>query len=114
MAQFILFIRGGSDVSANLSPEQIRASIKRFSDWARKLRAEGKLITAEKLKDGAGMLVGMHGGQIVVDGPFAETKETIGGYFIIEAKDMAEAITITKDSPAMSEGSTVEVREVEI
>lgn len=113
MSQFILFIRGGQDLSANLSPEEIQAAIEKFTNWARKLRSEGKLVSAEKLKDNTGMLVSSRGGQIVVDGPFAETKETIGGYFIIEAADMNEAISIAKESPAMDGGNVVEVREVE-
>lgn len=114
MSQFMLFIRGGNNVSANLSPEEIQASIKRFSDWARKLQAQGKLIAAEKLKDNTGLLFSTKNGQVVMDGPFAETKETIGGYFVIEAKDTEEAIQITKECPALTgEGGMVELREIE-
>lgn len=113
MPQFILFIRGGSDVSVNLSPEQIQESIKRYSDWARKLRAEGKLISAEKLKDNTGLLLGTRNGQTVVDGPFAETKETIGGFFILEAENLENAIEITRECPALNDGGAVELREIE-
>jgi len=59
------------------------------------------------------MLLSTRNGQIVVDGPFAETKETIGGYFIINAENLAEAIEITKESPTLSEGGMVELREIE-
>ncbi len=113
MPQFILFIRGGSELSVNLSPEQIQQSIKRYSTWAQKLRAEGKLASAEKLKDNTGMLLNRVNGQVVVDGPFAETKETIGGYFILNAADMDEAIEITKECPALGEGGMLELREIE-
>jgi hypothetical protein len=113
MSQFMLFIRGGSDTSVNLSPEQIQASIKRYSDWAQKLRAAGKLVSADKLKDNEGLLLSAKNGQVVVDGPFAETKETIGGYFIVEAANLNEAIEITKECPAISEGGVVELREIE-
>lgn len=113
MSQFILFIRGGSELSVSLSPEQIQESIQRYSAWAQKLRAAGKLVSAEKLQDNTGMLLSRTKGQIVVDGPFAETKETIGGYFIIDAVDMDEAIEISKDCPTLSEGGLVELREIE-
>ena len=113
MSQFMLFVRGGSDLSVNLSPEQIQESIKKYSAWAQKLRGEGKLVSAEKLKDKTGMQLSKKNGQIVIDGPFAETKETIGGYFIIEAADMDEALEISKDCPAVTEGGLVELREVE-
>ena len=113
MSQFILFVRGGSELSVDLSPQQIQESIKRYSAWAQKLRSEGKLASAEKLRDNTGMLLYRKNGRIVVDGPFAETKETIGGYFIINAADMDEAIDISKECPAVSEGGMLELREVE-
>jgi len=113
MSEFILLIRGGSELSVDLSPEQIQESIKRYSAWAQKLRAEGKLVNAEKLKDNAGMLLNRRNGQIVVDGPFTETKETIGGYFIFNAANMDEAIEISKECPAISEGGILELREIE-
>ena len=112
MSQFMLFIRNGDEPN-ELSPEQIQQAIQRFSAWARKLREHGKLIAAEKLKDNEGLMLNARNGQIVVDGPFAETKETIGGYFIIEAGNLEEAIEITKECPALSHGGKVELREVE-
>ena len=113
MSQFMLFIRGGSETSEQPSPQQIQEAIERYRAWAQKLRAQGKLVSAEKLKDNEGMLLSTRNGQIVVDGPFAETKETIGGYFIINAENVAEAIEITKESPTLSEGGMVELREIE-
>ena len=113
MSQFILLIRGGSDLSENLSPEQIQAAIERYTTWARKLRADGKLVNAEKLKDNEGFLLSTKNGQVIVDGPFAETKETIGGFFIISAENLDEAIEIAKESPGMTQGGMLELREIE-
>jgi hypothetical protein len=113
MSQFILFIRGGGDLSVDLSPEQIQEAIKKYSAWAQKLRTEGKLVSAEKLKDNEGMSLSMRNGQVVVDGPFTETKETIGGYFVINAENLEEAIAIAKESPGLSRDATIEVREIE-
>ena len=112
MSQFMLFIRNG-DEPKELSPEEIQQAIRRFNEWAKRLREQGKLAAAEKLKDNTGLLLSTRNGQIVVDGPFAETKETIGGYFIIEAADLNEAIEITKECPALSNGGRVELREIE-
>ena len=113
MTQFILLIRGGEDLNVNLSPEQIQEAVERYSRWAKRLRAEGKLVTAEKLKDNEGFLLSTKNGQVLVDGPFAETKETIGGFFIINADSPEEAIEIAKESPAMAQGGIVELREIE-
>lgn len=112
MSQFMLFIRNGDEPN-EFSPEQIQQAIQRFSAWAKKLREQRKLIAAEKLKDNEGLLLSGRNGQIVVDGPFAETKETIGGYFIIEAGNLEEALEITKGCPALSHGGKVELREIE-
>jgi hypothetical protein len=112
MSQFMLFIRNGDEPS-QLSPEEIQQAIQRFSTWARKLREQGKLIAGEKLKDNEGLLLSTRNGQIVVDGPFAETKETIGGYFIVDAGNLEQAIEITKECPALSNGGKVELREIE-
>ena len=112
MSQFMLFIRNGEEPN-ELSPEQIQQAIQRFSAWARKLREHGKLVAAEKLKDNEGLLLRTRNGQIVVDGPFAETKETIGGYFIVEAGTLDEAVELTKECPALSNGGIVELREIE-
>ena len=112
MSQFMLFIRNGEEPN-ELSPEQIQQAIQRFSAWARKLREQGKLVAAEKLKDNEGLLLRTRNGQTVVDGPFAETKETIGGYFIVEASNLDEAVALTKECPALSNGGIVELREIE-
>lgn len=112
MSQFMLFIRNGDEPN-EFSPEQIQQAIQRFSVWAKKLREQGKLIAAEKLKDNEGLMLSRRNGQIVVDGPYAETKETIGGYFIVEAGSLEEAIEITKECPALSHGGQVELRAVE-
>ena len=113
MTQFILLIRGGEDLNVNLSPEQIQEAVERYSRWAKRLRAEGKLVSAEKLKDNEGFLLSTKNGQVLVDGPFAETKETIGGFFIINADSTEEAIEIARESPAMAQGGVVELREIE-
>ena len=113
MSQFMLFIRNGEEPN-QLSPEQIQQAIQRFSAWAKKLREQGQLVAAEKLKDNEGLLLRTRNGQIVVDGPFAETKETIGGYFIVEAGNLAEATEITKECPALTHGGIVELREIEL
>jgi hypothetical protein len=53
-----------------------------------------------------------NGETIVSDGPFAETKEQLGGYYVIEAKDQAEAVQLAKGIPVPAAGGTVEVRQI--
>ena len=59
-----------------------------------------------------GQIVFWNKGQTVTDGPFAESKEAIGGYFLLRVKDRNEAAEIAKECPALKYGLTVEVRPV--
>jgi len=113
MAQFMLLLRGGATEFVDLSPEQIQQAIKKYEEWARRLIAQGKLRGGEKLRDDGGRLVQMRDGAVIVDGPFTETKETIGGYYLIEAADYREATEIAASCPVLAVGGSVEVRTVE-
>ena len=112
MAQFILFLRGGNnDVADNLDEEAMMQAIQAYRQWAADLRAAGKLVDAFKLADGA-RIMQKRDGHIIVDGPFAETKETIGGYYQIYAETYDAAIEIAQACPIFEEGGTVEIRQI--
>jgi hypothetical protein len=113
MAQFILFMRGSSAGFRAMSPEEIQTAIQKYSDWARFLASQGKLRGGEKLRDDGVRVVRSDKGKLVLDGPFPETKETIGGYFIVEAAGYDEAAKLAMACPVYSYGGTVEVREIE-
>jgi hypothetical protein len=63
------------------------------------LEREGKIVSGKK-------------GRVVADGPFAESKEAIGGYFLLQVDTLAEAVAIAKECPGLDYGTTVEVRPV--
>jgi hypothetical protein len=99
---------------SQFSPEQIQAVIGEYIAWRKTVEADGKFVGAEKLKDEGGRhLVGTDGDFRVTDGPFAEAKEVIGGYFTISAKDYDEAVDISKTCPHLKYGGRIELREVE-
>ena len=77
----------------------------------RKLRGEGRYHGGDELKPG-GATVRSRGGQPVIDGPYPEAKEAIGGYFLVEAADLAEAGRIATECPVLDHGGCVEVREI--
>src|SRR4051794_17582918 len=93
MAQFMLLIRGGDrEPSRETSPEEFQQLLAKYRAWAGGLAEQGRMRGGQKLKDdGSRILRQEAGGEVVCDGPFTETKETIGGYFLIEAADYAEA-----------------------
>ena len=83
-------------------------------DYVEELRSEGKLISAEPLQSvQTASTVRVRQGKVsITDGPFAETKETLGGFFLIEAPDLNEALQIASKWPSARFGS-IEVRPIE-
>ena len=83
------------------------------SDLAHQLKSSGQYLTASPLQPVAtATSVRVRGGKrIVTDGPFAETREQLGGFFLIDAKDLDEAIGIAGRIPGARKG-TVEIRPV--
>jgi len=102
-----------SEVSAELSPEQIEEVIGRYIAWTEGLRSKGRLIASHKLRDGEGRVVRGNGAKMrVMDGPHAESKEVLGGFWLIEAESYDEALKLVADCPHLEHG-TLEVREIE-
>jgi hypothetical protein len=108
MEKYIFLFRGG-DVS-NLSPQQQEAQMGKWMAWVDKLSKEGKYLAGEPLLPGGRTISGSK--KTVTDGPFTEAKEVIGGFFMVQAKNLDEATEMAKDSPDYDLGGTVEVREV--
>src|SRR5436189_3073420 len=82
-----------------------------FMAWFERLKQEGKVKGGQPLER-TGKIVSGKNGRTVADGPFAESKEAIGGYFLLQVEDLAEAVQIAKQCPVLEYGSTVEVRPV--
>lgn len=115
MAQFMLLLHERPSDFADISPEEIQRVIGEYSAWRGKLQEEGKLAGGLKLKDEGGRELSLSGGQVrVVDGPYTEAKEVVGGYFLIEAADYDEAVEVSKGCPHLKYGSRVELREVDL
>lgn len=113
MPQYMLVL-GGVSQAMNSTAADYEQVMEKYVAWTTKLRAHGLYVDTHKLKDGVGRRLTYAGGK-VVDGPFAESKETIGGYYIIEAKNLEEAVAIAKECPTVAvQKGFCEVREVEI
>ncbi len=109
MNDFLYLFRGGAAVRAALSPELMQAHMLKWQSWMGKLSQEGKLKDGLPLQS-EGKVVKKGG--VVTDGPFAEGKEIVGGYLIVKANNIAEAVEISKACPIFEHEGTVEVREI--
>ena len=116
MAQFMLLLHQAPNYTTDLPREKTLEITKRYMAWADKLRQQGKMIGGEKLTASGGRQIRTKDGKHVAsDGPYAEVKDVIGGYFVIEAKDLAEAEVIASECPhfALAPTNWAEVRPIE-
>lgn len=104
-----MFLFRGGDVS-KLSPQQQEAQMGKWFAWVEKLRKDDLYISGEPLSPGGKTISGSK--KAVTDGPFAESKEVIGGFFVVKAKNFDEALQMAKEAPDFDLGGSVEVREV--
>jgi len=95
-------------------PESVARVTREYMDWADRTRAAGRLKAGSKLTDDAGRILRTESGRVATtDGPFIESKEIVGGYFLITAADYAEACRVAAECPHLKYGSYIEVRQVE-
>ena len=108
-SEYMLLFRG-AQWDKDLSPEEIQRIMGRWNGWLERLTVQGKVKAAQPLERDGKIVSGK--GRTVADGPFAESKEAIGGYFLLQLDDFNEALEIAKECPALEYGVTVEVRPV--
>jgi hypothetical protein len=108
--EYMLLFRG-TDWYKGLSPEETQKVMTDWMAWFEGLTQSGKCKSGHPLEP-EGKIVSGKRGRVVADGPFAESKETIGGYFFLEVTDMEEALAIARQCPGLDYGIRVEVRPV--
>jgi hypothetical protein len=110
MSEFTYLFRGRHTPN---SPEKRQKQMDEWVCWFKELGAKGHLKEPGHPLESAGKVV--NGKQKVVkDGPYAEAKDVVGGYIVIEADDLAHATELAKGCPILEVGGSVEVRPIEI
>jgi hypothetical protein len=112
MKDFLLIFRRDVQPTSNtqLSAEQMQALIKPWQDWMGGLAAQNKLSNRGNQLASEGRVV--KPGNVVVNGPFVELKEAIGGYIMVSANNLDEAAELAKGCPILNMGGNVEVRAI--
>ncbi len=109
MTEFMMIFRNEYNPSFKPSPEQMQASIKQWQDWIGGIAAQGKFVSTNRL--------GFEGktlkpNNVIADGPYAEVKEIVGGYILVKASHIDEAMKLAEGCPILDIGGHVEVRNV--
>ena len=94
-----------------LPQEELQKLINQNKAWFERLTAQGKVKPGRALERTSAIVSGSNG-RFVTDGPFAESKEAIGGYLVLDVETIEEAIAIAQSSPGLAYGGSIEVRPV--
>ncbi|HWZ92260.1 MAG TPA: YciI family protein [Polyangiaceae bacterium] len=106
MSEFVLLFRGDQP---SASPDQMQKQMQRWGEWMKELKEKGCFKGGQPL-DRSGQVVNRQ--KTVTDGPYAEAKDLIGGFMLLEASDIAQASELAKGCPIFLTGGFVEVRPV--
>lgn len=109
--QYMFLVQGGSCNDGGLSPEQMQAKMTEVFAWIEGLTRKGVMSSAQPLTPERKILSGKSG-NIVSDGIAAESKEAIGGFFIVNVATMDEAVNIARTCPMFKYGGQLEVRQI--
>jgi hypothetical protein len=108
MSQFVYLYRGGE---AGRSPDRMQQVMQKWMAWMKELGEKGHMKDPGHPLERTGKLV--KGAQkTVTDGPFAEAKDIVGGYTLVEARDLDQAVELSLGCPIFDVGGQVEVRPV--
>ena len=108
--EYLLLFRS-ANWDKGLSPQQLEDAMNRFMAWFGELKQQGKVKIGQPLER-EGKIVSGKNGRSVADGPFAESKEAIGGYFLLQVDNLEEAVAIARQCPMLEYDSTLEVRPI--
>ena len=108
--EYMLLFRG-PHWDRGLTPDQLQQAMDKVMAWFEGLNEGGKIKSAQPLGAQGGTISGTNG-RFVLDGPFAESKEAVGGYLVLHAANLNEAVEIARSMPTLSYGVSVEVRPI--
>jgi hypothetical protein len=110
ISEYMLLFRG-LHWDEGLSPEELQQIMGQVMAWFEGLKQQGRVKAGQPL-GAEGRTVSGKKGRTVADGPFAESKEAVGGYLLLQANSLDEAVALAKANPTLEYGITIEVRPV--
>ncbi len=114
MPEYVLLLHQSEKKFDNLSPEEIQDLIHKYMTWREGLIQCGVFRGGRKLAEGGRLLRTGKDKILVTEGPFSESQEVLGGYFIIEAANYDEAVEISRSCPHLIDGQSIELRQLDI
>jgi hypothetical protein len=116
MTKYMLILRADATVDyGEFSPADLQKLLEAYQAWSEKLAKQGRLHDGKKLTDQGGKVMiprGKSSPVTIKDGPFQETKEVVGGFYVISADSYDHAVELCRDHPNLQFGS-IEIREID-
>jgi len=111
MANYMYLFRRDEAAVRSLSPEQMQQAMKKWVSWIDSLKTNGHIKQMGERLDGSGKVVRGRA-KVVTDGPYIEAKDSVGGFMLIDAGDMDQAVELSKGCPILEIEGTVEIRPI--
>lgn len=105
----MMIFRSEINESFGPSSEQMQGNIQQWMDWFGGIAAQGKIVNTNRLSFEGKTL---KPNNVIADGPYAEVKEMIGGYVVVKATNIDEAMKLAEGCPILNHGGNVEIRSV--
>jgi len=109
MADFLYVFRGGTNWTS-FSPKQMQESMQKWAAWIQQLTKSGNFKAGDPLESGGKVIKGTR--KMMTDGPYAETKDVVGGYLLVSARNLDEAVELSRGCPIFENDGSVEVRQI--
>lgn len=115
MPKFMLVLRADVTVDySKFTPKDFETVLGEYQAWGEKLEGEGRMVLGHKLQDQGGLVMHPAGGKTTVkDGPYVESKEVVGGIYVIKADNYQHAVKLCQGHPNFRFGS-IEIRELDM
>jgi hypothetical protein len=111
MKKFMLILSSRPGVWKDLSPEEMQRKVEKYQAWTQRMSA--RRVSGEKLTEEGGRVLSLRNGKLtIVDGPYADTKEVVGGFMVFRAESMEEAVKLAGDAPMLDDW-TITIRETD-
>lgn len=111
MEKFILLFRGSDVYQPTQSPEALQALTLKMIDWLGDLSKKGQHVASERLHRAGTQVIGTT--KTVINTPFGEAREILGGCTIVQAKDITEAVEIARACPILETNANIEIRQIQ-
>jgi len=110
MKKFILLLHDTLEKEKGYSPDEMQKLVQEHMNWVQKLSTDGTFLGGDGLMPDGKVITGKDA--LVKDGPYIESKEIIGGYYLLQANSIEEATVIAKECPCHHWGGVTEIRPI--